>query len=174
MMVVMMMMVVVMLPLFAHMQPLDVLLEIPFATKLFVAKLTLYLLLNTALVVHVAKHDAAGRVPFAALEAGIVLSIFSPNQAGLIEAALGIAPTVQVVRQGSEIVIITPQLLCVSMLSSSGILCSKGVFGTVGKHEIGGRENKKRERTSASLATINCVESTKHLEVVLQAKKKRN
>lgn len=99
-----------MLPPFAHVQSLDVLLQVPFAAELFVAKLALDLLLDAALVVHVPQHDAAGRVPLAALEAGKILSVFARQQPGLVELARGIAATVQIVRQRTKVVVITPQL----------------------------------------------------------------
>lgn len=54
-----------------------VLLEIPLSTEFFVAELALNLLLHSALMIHVTQHDAASRIPFAALATLIVLSVLS-------------------------------------------------------------------------------------------------
>lgn len=59
------------------MDPLDVLLEIPFTQKHFCTKLTLNVLFDSTLVVHVAQHYVFGWVPFTTFDALKILSIFA-------------------------------------------------------------------------------------------------
>lgn len=59
------------------MDALLVLLQVPLSAEFFVAQFALNLLLHTALVVHMAQHDASRRIPLAAFEALVVLAVFT-------------------------------------------------------------------------------------------------